>query len=116
MIAVTCSCLGLVFLVGYYNVYKYLVKLKKYKVYPLTLCYIVCQTTIAFAIVRVSTIEHASGSILWLHIANIGCYSMLCVGVSQLVTLLELLMKTIQLGLELNRPEPGVPEGNQIIL
>ena len=91
----TCTCSGLVFLVGMYNIIKYLIKLKKYKVYPLTLCYIVSQITLIFSIIRISTIEHASGSILWLYICNVGCYAMLCIGVSQLVTLVELLLKTM---------------------
>ena len=83
--------------------------MKKYKVFPLTLCYIVAQITLILALVRVSMIEHAPGSLLWLHICNLGTYSMLCVGISQVVTLLELTLKTKQLGLYLNQ---SVPEGN----
>ena len=41
-ISITSTCLALVFLVGFYNIRKYLVLLKKYTVYPLTLCYIAC--------------------------------------------------------------------------
>ena len=54
-------------------------------------------------------IEQANGSLIWLHVCNLGCYAMLCVAISQIVTLLELMLKTKELGLFMNQP---VPEGN----
>ena len=49
--------LSLIAILGFYNSYRYLYKMKKYKAYPLTLCYVACQFTLLVAIARVIMIS-----------------------------------------------------------
>ena len=41
-VIVSCIILAMVAVLGFYSSYKYLYKMKKYKAYPLTLCYTTC--------------------------------------------------------------------------
>ena len=55
MIAAIISSIILAFItiLGFYNSYSYLYKMRKYKAYALTLCYVACQLTLLAAIARV---------------------------------------------------------------
>ena len=48
--------LALIAVLGFYNSYSYLYKMRKYKAYALTLCYVACQITLLAAIARVTMI------------------------------------------------------------
>ena len=90
----TCVVLSLIALVGFCNSYWYLYRMKKYMAFPLTLYYVTCQFTLLTGIARTIMISILPHSYIWLHICNLEAFGMLCVGVSQVVTLLELTFKT----------------------
>ena len=93
-VVVSSSFLSMITALGFYNSYRYLYKKNKYQAYPLTLCYVACQFTLLAAITRTITVQLIPHTVAWLLIVNIEAFGMLCVGVSQIVTLLELTFKT----------------------
>ena len=111
-VVASCSFLSLITALGFCNSYRYLIKKKKYRAYPLTLCYVACQFTLLAAIARSVSVQLIPHTYAWLLIVNIEAFGMLCVGVSQIVTMLELTFKTRQLTLALELENKPIPEGS----
>ena len=100
-----------VFLLGCLNLWKFLIKLGKWRTTPLLLMYISGQLTLGFAMARLlvpsqpapssSAFEFNFQPYLYLDALSISW--MWCVGVSQLVTLIELTLKTCSISSYLAR-------------
>ena len=99
-----------VFIIGCANLFLFLYKQGKWRTLPLLLMYISGQMTLAFAIVRLSLPSQPSSLatgefdyMTYLYVDSFSMSWMWCVGVSQLVTLIELTLKTCSISTHLAR-------------
>ena len=89
----------LVFLHGCWNIVKYLIMESRWKAFPLLLMYSCAQLTLIFAIARLVWPTNPEYDIMgpyrvYLYLQTIAFSTMMCVGSAQILTLLELTLKT----------------------
>ena len=94
--------LAIVFLLGSWNVVLYLIIESRWRAFPLTLIYICAQSTLIFAMARLPYpvwLEETTFSLNYLYIKNLSLACMLSLGLAQILTLLELAIKTSKITL-----------------